>query len=152
MMETARKIWKFVPYRVRLLLIRTFQDKFTVSVVALVENDAGMVLVLDHYLRPGSTWGLPGGFIEPKEPPETAIKRELKEETGLDIVNVTLLEIRTIRRHIEILFRAKAEGEPVIGSREIRGAGWFPADSLPEDMSDHQKETVRRIVSEHGSS
>lgn len=145
-MELLRKIWKMVPYSARLLIIRTFQDKFTVSVVALVENPEGRVLVLDHFIRPGSTWGLPGGFIEPDEVPESAVGRELNEETGLQISEVRLVSVRTIRRHVEILFRAKAEGEPVVGSREIRSAGWFAVDSLPEGMNEHQKDLVRSLT------
>ncbi|HUF02925.1 MAG TPA: NUDIX hydrolase [Aridibacter sp.] len=142
LIEIARKIWKVLPYRARLFVIRAWQDKFTVSVVALVVNSKGEVLILDHFLRPGSSWGLPGGFIDPGEPPETAVWRELKEETGLEISEVSLVEVRTIRRHVEILFRARGEGEPVLGGREIRAAKWFTAENLPADMYDHQRETI----------
>lgn len=144
-------IWKVLPYRARLFAIRTVQDKFTVSVVALVVNPAGEVLVLDHFLRPGSSWGLPGGFIDPGESPEAAVRRELKEETGLEISDVSLLEVRTIRRHVEILFRAKGDGEPVLGGREIRAARWFKAEDLPSDMYDHQREMIIRELERIGS-
>lgn len=144
LIKIARNIWRVLPYRARLFVIRSWQHKFTVSVVALVTDPEGRVLVLDHYLRPGSSWGLPGGFIDPDEPAEEAVKRELIEETGLEITNVQLIEVRTIRQHIEVLFRAEAEGEPVLKSNEIRDAGWFEADSLPQDMYDHQRETIRQ--------
>lgn len=144
LIEIARRIWKFLPYRARLFAIRVWQDKFTVSVVALVVNSKGEVLILDHFLRPGSSWGLPGGFIDPDEAPETAVKRELKEETGIDIEDVSLVEVRTIRRHVEILFRAKGEGVPILGGREIRAADWFTAENLPGGMYDHQRETIVR--------
>ncbi|MCO6509903.1 MAG: NUDIX hydrolase [Aridibacter famidurans] len=144
LLEIARKIWKVLPYRARLFVVRTAQDKFTVSAVGLVVNSKGEVLVLDHFLRPGSSWGLPGGFIDPGEAPETAVKRELKEETGLDISDVSLLEVRTIKRHVEILFLAKGNGEPVLAGREIRAAQWFKAEDLPDDMYDHQRERIIR--------
>lgn len=151
LLEIARKIWKVLPYRARLFVIRAAQDKFTVSVVALVVNSKGEVLVLDHFLRPGSSWGLPGGFIDPGEPPEKAVRREMKEETGLEINDVSLLEVRTIKRHVEILFLAKGNGVPVLGGREIRAAQWFRAEDLPEDMYVHQREMIVRELERIGA-
>jgi 8-oxo-dGTP diphosphatase len=147
LLEIARKIWRSLPYKLRLLLIRATQDKFTVSVVALVVNKDGKVLVLDHYIRPGSSWGLPGGFIDPREQPLAAVKREIMEETGLELESVELLEVRTIRRHIEIMFRAEAIGAGSVKSREIRALGWFDAADLPEQMSETQKKLVRSLTS-----
>lgn len=142
--KLARKIWRFLPHSARLFAIRVWQDKFTVSVVALVVNPEGKVLILDHYLRPGSSWGLPGGFIDPGEPPEAAVRRELMEETGLEVDCLSLIEVRTIRRHIEIIFRGKAEGTPVLAVREIRDARWLRPEDLPEDMYPHQREMIAR--------
>jgi ADP-ribose pyrophosphatase YjhB (NUDIX family) len=146
-LEFARKIWRFLPYKTRLMIIRATQNKFTVSVVALVVGGDGRVLVLDHYVRPGSSWGLPGGFIDPGEPPLHAVKREIMEETGLELVSVELVEVRTIRRHIEILFKAEAKGTASVSSREIRALGWFEPDDLPEEMNENQKELVRKLLS-----
>ena len=43
------------------------------------------ILLVKRAKNPGKgLWGLPGGFIEKGESPETAAKRELKEETALD--------------------------------------------------------------------
>ena len=127
------------------MLVRATQKKFTVSVVALIRNSEGKVLLLDHLIRPGASWGLPGGFVEPSEQPEDAIVRELLEETGLSIESVRLVEVRTIGRHVEVLFHARAEGDPVPGSREIRSAGWFRSSELPEDLSEVQR---RKILKE----
>jgi len=56
-----------------------------VSAVALVDAD-GRVLVAQ---RPegkhlAGLWEFPGGKVEPGEPPELALVRELKEELGID--------------------------------------------------------------------
>ena len=147
MLETIINLtWKKLPYRIRLTIVRVTQKKFTASVVAIVTNADNEVLVLDHYIRPGASWGLPGGFIEPNENPTDAIKRELMEETGLKLENVELVRMRTIRKHIEVLFRAEAFGEGKIMSREIKDLGWFALDKMPEKMSDVQKELVREII------
>src|SRR5215213_6929682 len=91
-------VWKRMPRRLRLEAIRLTQKKFTVS--AVVVNEEGKVLLLDHFLRPGASWALPGGFIEAGEQPEAAIKREICEETTLRLENIKLLNIRTINSHI----------------------------------------------------
>ena len=129
----------------RLRIVRATQAKFTVSVVAIVFNSEKKVLVLDHFIRPGTTWGLPGGFIEPDEYPDKAIVRELQEETGLELENVQLKIVRTINRHIEMLFTATSNGEVALKQKEIRDFGWFAPDELPEGVSDTQRELVTSV-------
>lgn len=51
------------------------------GVNAIVEDEEGNVLVVRHTYLPG--WHLPGGGVDPGEPPKKAILRELKEEIGL---------------------------------------------------------------------
>ena len=76
--------WKILPPWLRLKIIRTTQQKFTVSAAAIITNDNGEVLLLNHVLRPFSGWGLPGGFLGAGEQPEEAIRREIREETGIE--------------------------------------------------------------------
>jgi 8-oxo-dGTP diphosphatase len=140
-----RKVWQATPRGARQRIIRVTQKKFTVSVVAVIFNDEGKILLLDHLFRPGASWGLPGGFIETGEQPEPAIKREIFEETGLEIRNVELLLVRTINRHVEILFRAEASGEPRPNAREIEAAGWFSLDEMPE-ISSVQRQIIRKVL------
>jgi 8-oxo-dGTP pyrophosphatase MutT (NUDIX family) len=82
------KIWKTSPQIFRAYFVRLTQKTFTVSVGAIVTNDEGKVLLLDHVLRPGSGWGVPGGFINHNEQPAEAAKREICEEIGLEIDNL----------------------------------------------------------------
>ena len=122
------------------------QDKFTVSAAALITNDAGEVLLLDHHIRPASGWGLPGGFLEHGEQPDEGIRREIREETGLELHHLKLLRTRIVRTHLEILFRAGTRGEPDIKSREIRGFGWFGRDELPDLLNPVQKKLIRSVL------
>ena len=57
----------------------------TVDVV--VELRGGIVLIERRNPPPG--WALPGGYVEYGEDPEDAARREVKEETGLDVELVT---------------------------------------------------------------
>ena len=128
-------------------IVRTTQQTFTVSAAAIVLSGEGKVLLLNHLLRPSSGWGLPGGFIEKNEQPEKSIRRELSEETGIELDDLKMLRVRTLGPHIEILFIAKAIGEPKLQSREILELGWFDLDSMPMKMSDGQKRLIREVVS-----
>jgi 8-oxo-dGTP pyrophosphatase MutT (NUDIX family) len=58
------------------------QARKRVSADALVRDEAGRLLLVDPIYKPD--WDLPGGMAEANEPPMEAVRRELKEELGLD--------------------------------------------------------------------
>lgn len=54
---------------------------------AVVLDDAGRLLVVRRRNPPAAgRWSIPGGRIEPGESTEEALRREVREETGLDVV------------------------------------------------------------------
>ena len=139
-------IWGKTPYFLRMRIIRATQPKFTVSVAAIITNEKREVLLLDHVLRPFSSWGIPGGFIEAGEQPENAVRRELFEETGLELTESKMIRMHTSNRHIEILFRARSEGVATVKSREIKDVGWFAVGTMPEQMSAAQKRLIEEVL------
>lgn len=146
MRKLVRAMWQLLPTSVRLRVTRVFQTTFTVSVAAVVLNEKREVLLLDHVLRPGASWGLPGGFIDKAEQPEAAIRRELREETGIEIKDVRMLEMRTLGRHVEILFAGIGVGDPEVKSSEILSLGWFAGDALPERFPRSQRLIIGRVL------
>ncbi len=139
-------LWGKTPPFLRQKIVRSTQKKFTVSVAAIVLNEKGEVLLLNHILRPYYNWGMPGGFINHSEQPADALRRELREETGIELENVEMLRIRTLHRHIEILFRADGIGKAEVKSHEIFDVGWFRTDNLPEGLSGIQKIFIRNFL------
>jgi 8-oxo-dGTP diphosphatase len=138
-----------LPPWMRLRIIRATQSKFTVSAAAIITNDAGRVLLLNHAFRPYSGWGLPGGFLTSREQPEEAIRRELVEETGLELNELNMFRIRTIGAHVEILFTAVTSGAGEVKSpREILELGWFDIDDLPEGLSRSQRKLIESLLSD----
>jgi ADP-ribose pyrophosphatase YjhB (NUDIX family) len=135
-----------VPSWFRQIIIRTTQRKFTVSVAAIIFNEKGEVLLLDHVFRPVSSWDIPGGFMEHHEQPIDAVRRELFEETGIELNDVELIRVRTIKRHIEILFRAETTGVASVKSREIHAVRWFEVDEMPKNISRRQKELIAKLL------
>lgn len=140
------KIWRKLPSSVRMKIVRVTQSKFTVSAAAIIENENGEVLLLDHVLRPASGWGIPGGFLGYGEQPADALRRELREEIGLELKNIKLVRTRTINRHVEIVFRAEANGTASVISREINALGWFKIGEMPEKMSRTQKTIIEDLL------
>ena len=140
-------VWNILPGWVWLKIIRTTQAKFTVSAAAIITNEQRQVLLLNHVLRPFYGWGLPGGFIGVREQPEDAIRREVREETGLELEDLVMFQVRTIGAHVEILFTAKAVGEAEVKSpREILELGWFDVGAMPDQMSRSQRVLIEKVV------
>jgi len=137
--RTIGKFWKLMPRSMRRRIVRLTQTNFTVSVAAVVVNDDRKVLLLNHVLRPHSGWGFPGGFLDADESASDAIKREVKEETGIELSNLKLYRILTNRTHVEIIFSARPIGEPKVLSSEIYELGWYGVDSFPDGTTIAQK-------------
>lgn len=144
--ELTGKFWKVIPRSVRTFLSRLIEPTFTSSAAGIITNEEGEVLLLDHVLRPLSGWGIPGGFLEKGEQPEAALRREIMEETSLELGDVRLYRARTLRRHIEIIFTAKAFGDPTVNTSEIRQARWFAIADLPPEMNIDQQFMIRRAL------
>lgn len=143
-------VWRRTPRRLKRLGVRLTQSRFTVTAGAVVTDGRGRVLLLKHVFRSGSGWGVPGGFLEPGEQPEEGIRRELREEAGLELGEVKLVHARAFRRpqQVEILFRARAAcaGDAHAASVEVSRAAWFAPDELPPELPADQRRLIERAL------
>jgi ADP-ribose pyrophosphatase YjhB (NUDIX family) len=148
LIEFLGTIWRHLPGVARRRLVRMGQRRFTVTAGAMIFDEEGRILLLDHVFRPDSGWGIPGGFLTKGEQPEAALRRELKEEIGTEVEDVEMLFARTLPRprQIEIYFRARVIGQPQPCSFEIRSAGWFSIDDLPPELSQDQRRLIERAL------
>lgn len=150
--ELASKIWRRVPKQVRRWGVLLTESRFTVTAGAVITDDAGRILLLQHRYRPGfqkgGGWGIPGGFIQTGEQPEAAIRRELREEIGLELESVEIAFVRALERYnqVEIIFRGRPQGEFTRQSREISRAEWFAPDALPQSLSNDQRRLIERAL------
>jgi mutator protein MutT len=128
--------------------MRLTHTRFTVTAGAVIFNDRRQVLLLKHRFRTGSGWGLPGGFLERGEQPIEALRRELREEIGLEVDDVEVFAARSFSRpkQVEVLFRARANAEVKSLTIEVERAEWFALDSLPEGLPRDQRGYVERAA------
>jgi phosphoglycolate phosphatase-like HAD superfamily hydrolase/ADP-ribose pyrophosphatase YjhB (NUDIX family) len=63
------------------------------TVGALIFNGAGEVLMIRTH-KWSNLWGIPGGKIKWGEPSEAALRREIKEETGLDVTDIEFVLVQ----------------------------------------------------------
>lgn len=132
--------------------MRATQTRFTVTAGALIFNDAGQILLLKHHFRPGSGWGIPGGFLELGEQPEQALRRELREEIALEVNQVEIFTARSFKkpRQVEIVFRGRANVEVAqmkLRTMEVERAEWFPVKNLPAGLPTDQRLLIERATS-----
>ncbi|MCX5711510.1 MAG: NUDIX hydrolase [Candidatus Omnitrophica bacterium] len=86
---------------------------------AIIDID-GKVVVIKRS-NPPFGWALPGGFVDYAESLEDAVRREMKEETNLDLLDLKQFHTysdpsRDPRFHtICTVFTAKAKGKPKAG-------------------------------------
>ena len=128
--------------------MRLAHTRFTVTAGAVIFNDKREVLLLKHRFRAGSGWGLPGGFMEQGEQPIEALRRELREEIGLELDDVEVFAARSFRKpkQVEVLFRARANARVKSLTIEVERAEWFALDSLPKGLPRDQRVYIERAA------
>ena len=109
----------------------------TLGVFAAITDEEGHILcVRMNYAT--HAWTTPGGRVEPGESPLDALKREVLEESGLEVEVGELVGVysRPYKDDIVLFFRAREVGHnPWRPNDEISHLGYFRRDELPEPMS-----------------
>ena len=116
-------------------------------IVFACQNEKTQVLLIKRGSEPcKDMWALPGGFMNIDESAEEAAIRELKEETGIDVKEVTQVgayskvERDPRERVITIAFYTVIDN-PVkaVGQDDAKQAEWFTLDNLPTLAFDHSE-------------
>lgn len=117
------------------------------------EGESWKVFLVRHY---AGHWGFPKGHKEGDETPEAAAIRELKEETGLEIVQFIpqepLIEHYTFyHNHLKIVktvtyFQAEVQGEILLQSDELSDGKWVSLETAEQHVTfEEAKKMCRRI-------
>jgi len=108
------------------------------TVSAVVRDAEGRILLARRAGEPGAgLWDLPGGFMDEGEEPLDTLRRELREETGLEIEPGEFLGGLPDRYGDDGIWTVNFYWEARLGPGEARPAddvaelAWFPASELP---------------------
>ncbi len=129
------------------------KDFIGVGVGAFILNDKEellMVLRAKNAKAEPNTWMIPGGSIDFNEKIEDAVMREIKEEIGVDIEIVDLLNVVN---HIlpeekqhwlspTFICRIKSGTPKIMEPHKHNGLRWFKLDDMPENLSQCTKDDV----------
>lgn len=113
------------------------------GVAAVIRDDEGRILFVKNAHR--GDWGLVGGMLDPGETPAEGVKREVKEETGLEVEPKEILGVfggEKYRRTYEngarmesltIVFRCEIIGGEIHKQKgEVSELKYFAEEDAPE--------------------
>ncbi len=127
-----------------------FRD-LKVAVGALI-RDRDRVLLVRRAIRPEKgKWALPAGYMEYDEEPRDAVRREVREEVGLEVEIREVLDVFPLHnpyaRGVIIVYAAFPAGAvpaTLTAEDDVDLVRWFNAENIPWD--DLAFESTRRIL------
>jgi ADP-ribose pyrophosphatase YjhB (NUDIX family) len=133
----ALRVFRRLPVQARRRVVRTISPAYTVGAVCVIERSDGALLL--ERLSYRNSWGLPGGLLKRREAPGDAARREVLEESGLEVelIGDPAVVVDVVAQRVDIVFRARpaAGADPAAvepRSPEIVALAWFPRDALPD--------------------
>ncbi len=98
-------------------------------------------------------YGLPAGHLEDNETIREGLKREIKEEIGIDINVDDLMLVHTMHRkeedtRVDFFFEvSRYEGTPLNAEHEkCSDLSWFPLDNLPSNIIPYIKTAIENSL------
>ena len=123
-------------------------EKAELTVLCLL-TDGGRILLQNRVKRDWRGYALPGGHVEPGESFVDAVKREMKEETGLEVHNPRLCGVKQFPieggRYVVFLFRADEYGGALVSSDEGQ-MEWVERGRLAELSTVDDLEELLRVM------
>jgi len=107
-----------------------------VPVVVAIAQQNGKLLLARNHQWPSGTQSVISGYLEKGESPDTAVVRELREETGLRAVNVELLGNYACLELNQVLmiYVIDTEGEVCLGSELVEFTWVTPQHLTPQSF------------------
>ena len=103
------------------------------AIIVLIEKDGKLLLARAHRHPPGF-YSVLAGFVEPGETLEEAVAREISEEVGIEVRDITYFGSQPwpYPNSLMVAFTCKYHsGEIVLEEEELEDAGWYSPDNLP---------------------
>ena len=125
-----------------------------IGIGVMIQNEKGEVLLgLRHGSHGAGEWSFPGGHLEFGETVFQTAKREVEEETGLEVDEFELVSVYDEMRYIKtdnkhylgLGVRARYRGgEPrIMEPDKCQKWGWYSLDNLPAKMLDNTEGIIK---------
>jgi 8-oxo-dGTP diphosphatase len=110
----------------------TQQPRHSVSVAGVITDDHGRALLIQR--ADNHRWEPPGGVLELGEAILDGVRREVREETGLDVEPIALTGVyKNMNRGIvALVFRCKVTGGDLTTTGEVSAFCWVTAPEVPD--------------------
>ena len=110
--------------------------RHSVSVSGVIIDDHGRALLIRR--RDNHRWEPPGGILEQDESIHDGLRREVREETGLDIEPIALSGVykNMTRAIVNLVFRCKITGGALATSDEASDFRWATEAEVPGLMDE----------------
>lgn len=110
--------------------------KHSVSVAGIVVRDDGRILAIQR--RDNQHWEPPGGVLELDETFEEGVRREVREETGVDVdvERLTGVYKNMSRGVVALVFRCRPFGAAVASTDEAKRIDWLTVDEITSSMTE----------------
>ncbi|HEX5567780.1 MAG TPA: NUDIX domain-containing protein [Streptomyces sp.] len=147
MKRFVARLWRLIKGPLQWRVLWLWHAKFMVGVTGVVRDEDGRVLLLRHRMwPPDRQWGLPTGYANKGEPFEDTVRREVREETGLEVRVGELARLTSgYKLRVEVAYEAQFTGGTLtIDSREILEAKWCWPDALPEGVQESHRLLIER--------
>lgn len=113
---------------------REVWPQLSTAIIVLVHNADKVLLVrAKNFSKP--FFGLVAGFVETGETLEEAVRREVLEETGIEIANITYFASQPWPYPCGLMVGFNADyvsGNIQLQASELTDGGWFDKDNLPQ--------------------
>ena len=119
---------------------RLFYPQMSPAVIVRVTRpDDGRILLARHCRRNQDVWTLLAGFVNLGESADQCVHREIREETGLTLASVRLLDTAYWPFPNSFMLAYVATAAPPFEPLrpqpdELLAADWFPLDALPATL------------------
>ncbi|HVX65617.1 MAG TPA: NUDIX hydrolase [Bryobacteraceae bacterium] len=119
---------------------RRYPERPILGVGAIVEQGGRVLLVERGHEPQKGVWSLPGGVVEAGESLRDAVRREVREETGLDVEPVSVAEVferimpdrdgRLEYHYVLIDYICNVTGGSLAPASDAARAAWVPRAEL----------------------
>jgi 8-oxo-dGTP diphosphatase len=141
------QIWRILPGWMERIASAIVRPSYRVVAGAVILNEQGQILLCKHTYHRHNPWGMPGGDIKFGESPDQAVRRELREETGLSVQATRLLLVESSKEihKVGLTYHCTGLSGTFKPNEEVSMIQYFDTAALPT-IPREQQATIQKAL------